>query len=194
MNNSIASTKKIVLAIQKVVKERQLSYDSIYEMTEARNMDDPDFPVVSVPTLSRLLREGGENGKYSYEDTLRPLATLLLDVETFDNQDKASAEALMSLLHFKKDVITENTRRIVSLEAELSSVKEHSREEINKEKAKYLDKLTRETEKFQRSLDFAKKEIELKNKQINQLMEDNHMLITQLLNCPCRKERQNEEG
>ena len=181
--NNMVSTKEIVLAHQKVVSEKQLSYDTIYEMTEKKNMEDPDFPVVSVPTLSRLLRDGGENGKYSYEDTLRPLASLLLDVNTFDSNDKASAEALMSFLHFKKDIIMENARRISSLESELSSVIEQSRKQLEKEQEKFQERLDRNQE----NLEFAMAQISLKDKRIDQLMEANARLIDQLLSCPCRK-------
>lgn len=183
MITSIVSTKEIALAIQKVAKERNLSYDAIYEMNVKRNEEDPSFPVVSISTLSRLLREGGENGKYSYEDTLRPLAALLLDVNEFDSQDKSSAEALMSILHFKKDIIDENSRRIAGLEEELSSVKSLAQKQVDEEKEKYHRKLELETEKYQKTMAFAMNQIELKDKRIDQLMEDNHKLLEQLLAC-----------
>ena len=194
MNNSMVSTKEIAMAIQKVAKERQLSYETINEMTEKKNEEDPSFPVVSISTLSRLLRKGGENGKYSYEDTLRPLATLLLDVETFDSNDKSSAEALMSILHFKKEIISENTRRIESLESELASVRELSKEQVDKEKTKYHNKLEKETDRFQKSLDFAMKQIELKDKRIDQLLDANAQLLNQLLSCPYHKNCKGENA
>ena len=193
MDKSFVSTKEIALALQKVTRERKLSNETISAMTEERNREDPNFPVVSVSTLSRLLREGGENGKYSYEDTLRPLASLLLNVDTFDSNDKSSAEALMSILHFKKDIIAENSRRIASLENELSSVKESSMNEINEEKAKYYEELVMETEKFQRSVDFLKNQIELKDQRISQLLEANLALQDKLLRCSsCAKGESHE--
>ena len=193
MDKSFVSTKEIALALQKVTRERKLSNETISAMTEERNREDPSFPVVSVSTLSRLLREGGENGKYSYEDTLRPLASLLLNVDTFDSNDKSSAEALMSILHFKKDIIAENSRRIASLENELSSVKESSMNEINEEKAKYYEELVMETEKFQRSVDFLKNQIELKDQRISQLLEANLALQDKLLRCSsCMKGESHE--
>ena len=51
----------------------------------------------------------------------------------------------------------------------------------------YHEKLAKETTNFQKSLDFAMHQIELKDKRIDQLMDSNIQLLNQLLACPCKK-------
>ena len=118
--------------------------------------------------------------KFRYEDTLRPIAKVLLDIETIETEDDTDTKAMKSILKLKMAVIDDNSKQIKEL-------KESLKEVSSKEKAKYLKRLEEETAKFQKSLDFAMHQIELKDKRIDQLMEDNHILVQQLLACPCRQ-------
>lgn len=193
MTKSIVETEEIVLSLQKVVKEKKLSLEKLNAITIERNKEDPNFPVVSKTTLSRIFRKGGEKGSYNYNNTLHPLASILLDVNDFTTADRTSAEALMTILHFKKELIDGNTRRIESLENELELVKASSKDEVDKEKIRYHAKLEKEMAKFQRSLDFTKEQISLKDKRIDELLStikelihNNSTLTNQLLQCPCR--------
>ena len=166
----MTNTKDVILKLKAVRKEKDLSFDNILAMME----ENGDF--LSKSTLSRVFAEGSEEKSFRYEETLRPIANALLDIENEEVDDDAETRAYKSILRLKKDVIEENSRQIALL-----------KEELGREKSKYHEKLANETERFQQTLDFATHQIELKDKRIDQLLESNIQLLNQLLNCPCRK-------
>ena len=177
MNLSMIDTKNVILALKEVKKEKKLSLDKILVMM---NENDPSS-AVSKTTLSRVFAKGSEELIFKYENTLRPIANVLLDLETIEDDDSEETVAMKSILKLKKDIIDE-------MEAKLKTVE-------NTEKQKYYEKLAKETEKFQRSLDYIKHQVELKDKRIDQLLdandrltETNNRLINQFLDCPLKKE------
>lgn len=168
MDNMI-NTKEVILTLKKVKAEKNLSLDKIVSLMEQNG----EF--VSKTTLSRIFAKGSEDKLFRYETTLRPIANALLDIEHDEIDDDAETKAYKSILKLKKDIIEENTKMISLL-----------KEEIAKEKTRYHEKLAKETDRFQKSIAFAMNQIELKDKRIDQLMDANNQLLTQLLNCPCR--------
>ena len=62
--------------------------------------------------------------------------------------------------------------------------------DLTKEKLKHHEKLDRERENFQKSLNFCREQIALKDKRIDQLLDSNTRLLEQLLVCPCRNKAQ----
>ena len=165
MNTTMIDTKEVILSLKKVKEERQLSLDKILDIMENA---DPST-AVSKTTLARVFREGSEDQIFKYEGTLRPIANALLDMETYETGDDNSTHLYKSILKLKKDIIIE-------LE-----------EKANDAKMEYLEQLSVETAKFQRSIDFLSNQIELKDKRIDQLMEQNMQLMNQLLSCPYHK-------
>ena len=178
----MTNTKDLILKLREVYDEKDLSYDKILSLME----QDGDF--VSKSTLSRLFGKNWESYSFDYERTLIPIANVLLDVETTEADDDADTKAYKSLLRFKMSIIDENSKKI-------SELQDQVKETENKEKIKYHEKLTAELAKMQKSLDFAMKQIELKDKRIDQLMDandrlsvTNDRLINQLMDCPLRKD------
>lgn len=178
----MTQTKDVILKLKEVKNERGLSLDRIMELIE----ENDEF--VSKSTLSRVFAKGSENKLFRYETTLRPIANALLDIETIEEDDDADIKAYKSILKLKMAVIEENSKRISELQDTLQEYKETADAKINKEKMKYHKKLEEETLRFQRSINFAKDQIELKDKRIDQLMEMNHQLMSRLLTCPCRED------
>lgn len=174
MNTTMIDTKELILALKKVKDEKQLSLDKILELMKEA---DPST-AVSKTTLSRIFADGSEDQIFRYENTLRPIANALLDIDTNEPDDDIDTRAMKSLLKLKKDIIDELENKLKTVQSD--------------EKAKYLEKLAIETEKFQQSLDFAKEQIALKDKRIDQLMNDNSKLVNHILDCPYRKECNNE--
>ena len=177
MNLSMIDTKNVILALKEVKKEKKLSLDKILVMM---NENDPSS-AVSKTTLSRVFAKGSEELIFKYENTLRPIANVLLDLETIEDDDNGETIAMKSILKLKKDIIDK-------MEVKLKTVE-------SAEKQKYYEKLAKETEKFQRSLDYIKHQVELKDKRIDQLLdandrltETNNRLINQFLDCPLKKE------
>lgn len=175
MNLSMIDTKNVILALKQVKKEKKLSLDKILTMM---NENDPSS-AVSKTTLSRVFAKGSEELIFKYENTLRPIANVLLDIENIEEDDSNKTVAMKSILKLKKDIIEE-------LESKLKTVEDD-------QKQKYHERLAKETEKFQQSLNFAMKQIELKDRRIDLLMAQNdrlsitnNKLLNQFLNCPLK--------
>ena len=171
----MTNPRDVIISLKKVREEKgNLSYTKILSLMEQNG----DY--VSISTLSRVFADGSEDPenakKFRYEDTLRPIAKALLDIETIESDDDVDTQAFKSLLKLKMAVIDENAKQIKEL-------KESAKEAVSKEKAKYLKRLEEETAKFQKSIDFAKKQIELKDKRIDQLLDANQKLLDQMLKC-----------
>ena len=165
MNNMI-DTKNVILALKQVKEEKNLSLDKIIVLME----ENGDY--VSKTTLSRVFAKGSEDVTFKWEATLKPIANALLDIENLEPDDDTDTRAYKSVLKLKKDLLSELGRENKEL-----------KEELNSAKLKYHEKLKAETDKIQKSLDFAMNQIELKDKRIDQLMEMNHQLMERLLNC-----------
>lgn len=177
----MTNTHDLILKLRAVYKEKQTSYDILLSEMEQNG----EF--TSKSTLSRLFGKNWEKYSFDYEKTLIPIANVLLDVEHFEDDDDADTKAYKSLLRFKMSVIDNNSKQIEELKQQIAEVS-------TKERTKYLDKLEKETEKFQRSLDFLKHQVELKDQRIDLLMAanerlsvTNNQLISQVLDCPLKK-------
>lgn len=160
----MTKTKDVIIKLKEVRKEKQLSFDNILELIEENG------EYLSKSTLSRVFADGSEEKSFRYEETLRPIANALLDIENIESYDDANTQAYKTILKLKKDVIEENSRQIALLKEELAKEKQH-----------YHKKLAKETDNFQKSLDFAMHQIELKDKRIDQLMDANIQLQNLLI-------------
>lgn len=172
----MTNTKEIILKLKEVRDEKKLSFQNIIDLMEHNG----DY--ISKSTLSRLFSEGSEEMKFSYDDTLRPIAKVLLDIETIDADDELDVQAMKSLLKYKMERITELEKQVAKLEKEL-----------DKEQIKYHEKLEKERDRSRKSIEFLKNQINLKDKRMDQLLEavfvkdDQHKkLLEQFLTCPCR--------
>lgn len=161
----MTNTKDIIIRLKEVRKEKDLSYGDILDLMEKNG----DF--VSKSTLSKLFAEGSEEHpeKFRYENTLRPIANAILDMETIEETDEMDVQALKAILKYK-------IARIKELETALDH-----------EKIKSHDKLEKERQQFQKSLTFCREQISLKDKRIDQLMDANMDLTRHFLNCPYKK-------
>ena len=169
----MTNVKDVILKLREVQKEKKLSYDKILSMMEG----DGEF--TSKSTLSRLFGDKWEDYSFDYEKTILPIANVLLDIDTIEENDDADTQAYKSILKLKRDIIE-------SLEEKIKTVE-------SAEKAKYHEKLEKETEKFQNTLDFMSHQIDLKDKRIDLLMAQNERLsvmnnrmLEQFLDCPLK--------
>ena len=166
------NTKEIILKLKEVREEKGLSYGDILDLMEKQG----DY--ISKSTLSRLFAEGSEDCSFKYEETIRPIAKALLDIETIEETDDMDVQAMKSLLKYKMQLIEDLEKKVEALTGDLA-----------KEKLKYHEKIDKERDNFQKSLNFCRAQIDLKDKRIDQLLETNIKLLNQLLVCPCRKEQ-----
>lgn len=173
----MTNTRDIIVQLKKVREEKNLSYSDILNLMEQNNT------FVSKSTLSRVFAEGSEEMNFKYEETIRPIAIAMLDIEQIEENDDVDTQAMKALLRYKIQVIEDMERRIMSLESEL-----------NKEKVRANEKLERERERHAKSIDFLKNQIELKDKRMDMLLDavftkdsQHKELLDLILSCPARK-------
>lgn len=150
----MTNTKDIILKLKEVRDQKGLSYSDILSLME-KNGD-----YLSKSTISRVFGDGSEDLSFRYEETIRPIANALLDIETIEDTDDMDVRAMKSLLKYKIQVIEDKERRIEELESAL-----------NKEKLKYHEKLDAEREQCSRRIAFLMEQINLKDKRMDQLLE-----------------------
>ena len=180
----MTNTKEIILKLKEVREEKGLSYGDILDLMEKNN----DF--VSKSTISRVFSEGSENLSFRYEETLRPIAKALLDIETIEADDNVDVRAMKSLLQYKIQRIEELEAQIEQMEAAFA-----------KERLKYVEEMEQEKEQSRKSFDFLKKQIEQKDHRIDFLLEANMSkdlrydeLLNLIMSCPCRKAQEGKEN
>lgn len=173
----MTNTKDIIVKLKAVREEKGLSYSDILDLME-KNGD-----YLAKSTLSRVFAEGSEEQSFKYEETIRPIANALLDIETIEDTDDLDTQAMKILLTYKIDRIKELESTVQSLEASLAN-----------EKVKYHEKLDKEREQYARTIEFLKEQISLKDKRMDQLLnavfeKDNQHkeLLELILSCPARQ-------
>lgn len=167
MNNS----KEIILKLKEVRLEKGLSLNDIVDLVE-KNGD-----YISRSSVQRVFADGSEDATFKYDETIRPIANALLDIDRIETEDDLDTQALKTLLQYKN-------QRIKELE-----------QQLDKEKLKYHEKLDKERDQSRKSIEFLKEQVAYKDKRIDLLLEsvdkkDKRLeeLITHIMNCPFRKE------
>ena len=150
----MTNTKDIILKLKEVRDQKGLSYTDILSLME-KNGD-----YLSKSTISRVFGDGSEDLSFRYEETIRPIANALLDIETIEDTDDMDVRAMKSLLKYKIQVIEDKEKHIEELELAL-----------NKEKLKHHEKLDAEREQYSKRIAFLMEQINLKDKRMDQLLE-----------------------
>lgn len=170
----MTNIRDIIIQLKEVREEKGYSFADIMAMME-KNGD-----YISKSTLSRVFADGSEDNSFKYDETIRPIANALLDIENIEEDDDMDTRAMKALLKYK-------IQRIEELEAALAN-----------EKVKYHEKLDKEREQSRRSIEFLKEQISLKDKRMDQLLEavfekdkQQKELLNSIMSCPCRKEKEN---
>lgn len=173
----MTNTKEIIMKLKEVRKEKDLSYGDILDLMEKNG----DF--VSKSTISRVFQDGSEELSFRYEETIRPIAKALLDIETIEADDNIDVQAMKSLLQYKIQRIEELERQIEQLEAA-----------FDKERIKMHEKMEQERLTWGKSIEFLKEQVSLKDKRMDVLLQavqdkDSRYdtLLELVLSCPCRK-------
>ena len=167
----MTNTKDIIIQLKEVRKEKDLSYNDILKLMK-KNGD-----YLAKSTLSKLFAEGSEEHpeKFRYENTLRPIANAILDMENIEDTDDMDVRAIKSILRYK-------IKRIEELESELDSIK-----------LKHHEKLERISADFMRQIDYMNHQIELKDNRIDALMDNSMALTKHILNCPYKQGCKNDD-
>lgn len=173
----MTKTKEIIIKLKEVRDEKGYSLNDIVDLVEKNG----DF--ISRSYIQRVFAEGSEDNSFRYEDTIRPIANALLDIDRIEAEDDMDTQAMKTLLQYKNQRITELERQL-----ELAAAA------LDKEKVKYHEKLDKERERSQRSIEFLKEQISYKDKRMDLLLDsvekkDKRLseLIDHIMNCPFKK-------
>lgn len=147
-------TKDLIIKLKAVKEEKGLSLNKIADLVEANG----DF--ISRSSIQRVFAEGSENTSFRYEDTIRPIAKALLDIETIEATDDLDTATLKALLKYK-------IQRIEDLENQL----EHLQAALDNEKLKRHEKVDDIRKEYERKIDFLKDQITLKDKRMDLLLD-----------------------
>lgn len=180
----MANCRNIILKLKEIRDKRGLSYNDIVSMIE-ENHD-----MVSRSSIQRVFAEGSEDLSFKYEETIRPIANVLLDIDTIEETDDENTKSLKTLLKFKDDLIGELRDKIKHLEAD-----------INREKIKHHEKMDAERANWGRSIEFLKEQVMLKDKRMDILLKSVQdkdarydKLIELMLSCPARTNTKGCDG
>ncbi|MBR3634865.1 MAG: hypothetical protein IKN47_01610 [Lachnospiraceae bacterium] len=153
----MTNTKDLIMKLKEVRDEKNLSYGDIIALME-KNGD-----YLAKSTIARVFGDGSEDLSFRYEETIRPIAKALLDIENIEDDDTMNVQAMKSLLKFK-------IQRIEELEQQI----EHLKSSLDKEKIKSLEKLEHEREQFDKerkawadSIEFLKEQVSYKDKRMD---------------------------
>ena len=165
--------KDIIIELREVYHNTtpSLSYGKMVKLME----ENGDY--LSESTLSRLFGKNWEKYEFSYESTIGPVARILLNIEKIEDTDDLDIKAMKHLLIYKIQRIEE-----------LESI-------INKEREDHHKKLEKEREQFNKSIEFLKHQVELKDKRMDMLFEaiflnkeQHNEVMNAVMSCPFRKD------
>lgn len=176
----MTNTKDIILKLKEVKEEKGLSINDILKMVEANN----EF--VSKTTITRVFADGSEENSFRYEETLRPIANALLDIDTIEETDNSDIQAMKTLLKYKMDAIQDLERQLEEKDAA-----------FNREKIVLIDKFETERKLYNDRIEFLLSQIDLKDKRMDQLLEavfqkdlQNKQLMEKFFDCHCCDKRE----
>ena len=150
----MVETKELILKLKEVREQKGLSLNEIVGMVE----ENGDY--VSRSSIQRVFSDGSETLSFRYEETIRPIAKALLDMETIEEGDNMDIQAMKTLLKYKIQRIEELERQIEHLEAEKA-----------KDKLKNHEKIDNIRTEYEKKIDFLKGQIILKDKRIDLLLD-----------------------
>ena len=147
-------TRDLIIKLKAVKEEKQLSLNNIMDLIE----ENGDF--ISRSSIQRVFADGSEDSSFRYEETIRPIAKALLDIENIEDDDNLDTQTMKTLLKYK-------IQRIEELEQQLEQLKSA----LDNEKLKRHEKIDEIRAEYERKIDFLKEQITLKDKRMDLLLE-----------------------
>ena len=168
----MSNTKELIIQLKEVRKEKKWSFGKIMKELEKNDV------YISKSTLSRVFAEGSENETFRFDETIRPIANILLDVDTIEETDDLDVKALKLLLKQKNQIIDQLQRQ------------------IEDDKALTLQKVEEERQKNAQFVEFLQEQLAYKDKRMDEFMEsvkvkDDQLagLMDHIMNCPYRNKK-----
>ena len=160
MSLYMINTRDLILRLKSVKTKRGLSLDRILILMESKGK------FVSKSTLSRVFRNGSEECSFSYEGTLRPLASVLLEDDAICTEVSGKIDDHENLLK-ESGLSIEYQRSNSLLINRVEVMKEEMYELLSEERAEH----EREKADLKNEIAYLKKQIEVKDNHFNKLFD-----------------------
>lgn len=116
MNNR-ERLKEIILQLKQIRYERELSVQDVHDMVVEAGF------ATSFSSVRRVFADGSENHNFRYQDTIKPIAQVLIGVtEEAEPLNAAEADALKNIALLKDAMITDLQKENESLSARVAEL------------------------------------------------------------------------
>ena len=105
------NTRDLILRLKAIREEKGLTLQAISDLM------DKSGHHVGITSIKRVFKDGSENLSFRYEDTIGPLADVLIGL--YDDQGNAEAAALKAELAVKDEIISRYKAEVDRLTADL---------------------------------------------------------------------------
>ena len=143
-----------------IIKLKETRIQKGYSISDIENLLEANGQHLSRSTISRFFSEGSEDVSFRYEETIKPIADVLLDTDNIEENDNMDVQAMKTLLKYKAE-------RIKELESQI----EHLQTALDKERIKGFEKFESERKLMHDRISFLTSQIELKDKRIDILLD-----------------------
>lgn len=140
-----AMKKQTIERLKAVKREQELSINAIMDMLSTKGH------FISEPTLKKVFSDNSDNYNFKYRDTIAPLADVLLDLYSEDDDDR------MKLLIREKNKLIE--------------ILIHKNEEQKSDFERRIAHLKNQVSRLESNLDFREKVIDRKDEVIEKLLD-----------------------
>lgn len=120
--------RRTIHRLKEIKAEQGLSIPKIMEMLEARGQ------FVSEPTLKKIFQDGSEEKNFRYQDTIMPVADVLLDIYG-DKSGLDDAESLRNIIREKNKFI-----ELLMMKLEEQAAEHKQKEEMYKDRKAIYEK------------------------------------------------------
>ena len=97
-----AKTQEVIQALKRIRAEHGYTYQKIIDMVSENG------GTISMNTVRKVFSDGSENMNFRYEDSIQPIADVLLKISSPEKSEEPEAEALRQLVQLKNAIIEEN--------------------------------------------------------------------------------------
>ena len=104
-------TREVIIQLKKWRVENGYSIQKIYDILMDHNVD------VSQPTVRNIFAEGSEDKNFRYQDTIKPIASVLLKInaEAIQTEENSEIAALKAIILAKDEAIASEQRKVQHL-------------------------------------------------------------------------------
>lgn len=167
-----AKTSEVIQALKRVRAEHGYTYQKILDMVSENGGN------ISMNTVRKVFSDGSEDMNFRYEDSIQPIADVLLQVSSPVAADEPELDALRQLVQLKNAIIEENRVELSRTREREAEIRADAQAKIDylKERIVYLQQ---QIDRDDRLLNERRDFIYLKDDEIKSLKRSNliHRLV-----------------